>query len=559
MKAGRVTMGPGIALALAGSLILPILALVFFAQRTVAEWRQATEQSINRRASEVLLLLATALEQDMSGVQRSVLLPINEHLLMLDPPHDLLERFSRAFARFPYPESFFAWRSSDEPSGVTYFFNRLDRHAPWDHEVRPEEPYPVVTLRDPEAVRAIVTTARRLGAHGTTFVTFESDVGGVRYQCVVHLLYSGESGEIFGLTGFTVNLDWAAREYVPRVVAEVQRIGGRATDTSVEVSDHRAQIVTRLGPPLTGPVHARTFPLSFVDRALWSALPAPRPEPRIWTVRVSAANDPAYIAAARGQDLALALVTITAIVLAAGLIATTRAVRADAVSAARRANFVSTIAHEMKTPLAVIRLVADTLSQKRYAAPEKVTEYAALLGKEAARLTGVIDNLLTFVRVEEARAPYSPEPVQLVDLIDESIEHADMRLVAAGFDVTVDVGPHLPRIVVDRAAMIQVIDNLVDNALKFSGKGAILRIRGRAEARTVVLTVEDNGIGIPRDELPRVFDRFFRSRTAVPSGSGLGLTIAKRIVEDHSGRIAVDSAPGLGLTVTITLPSEETS
>jgi two-component system phosphate regulon sensor histidine kinase PhoR len=122
------------------------------------------------------------------------------------------------------------------------------------------------------------------------------------------------------------------------------------------------------------------------------------------------------------------------------------------------------------------------------------------------------------------------------------------------FDLVIDVPSDLPQVCVDRPAMIQALDNIVDNAIKYSTTEKHLAVSGRATARTVTLTVRDRGTGMTSKDLSRVFERFYRGGNVTVSGSGLGLPIAKRIVESHGGRIEVRSAVGSGTEVDVTLP-----
>jgi two-component system phosphate regulon sensor histidine kinase PhoR len=123
------------------------------------------------------------------------------------------------------------------------------------------------------------------------------------------------------------------------------------------------------------------------------------------------------------------------------------------------------------------------------------------------------------------------------------------------FELVVDVPAGLPQISVERPAMIQALDNIVDNAIKYSTTSRYLEVVGRANGKFVTLTMRDHGTGIAAEDLARVFERFYRGRNASVSGSGLGLAIAKRIVESHGGRIAIRSTVGAGTEVDVTLPA----
>jgi len=200
--------------------------------------------------------------------------------------------------------------------------------------------------------------------------------------------------------------------------------------------------------------------------------------------------------------------------------------------------------------------VGDTLANGRYTSPKTVQEYAGLLSVEASRLGASIDNLLTYARYSSSPAVSSTElaDVEPADLIEDALQGVRPVLASLKFDLVIDVPPDLPQICVDRPAMIQALDNIVDNAIKYSTTEKHLAVSARANGKSVTLTVRDRGTGIARKDLSRVFERFYRGGNVTVSGSGLGLPIAKRIVESHGGRIEVRSTIGSGTEVDVTLP-----
>jgi two-component system phosphate regulon sensor histidine kinase PhoR len=144
--------------------------------------------------------------------------------------------------------------------------------------------------------------------------------------------------------------------------------------------------------------------------------------------------------------------------------------------------------------------------------------------------------------------------VEPADLVEDALQGFRPVLANLEFDLVIDVPSDLPQISVDRPAMIQALDNIVDNAIKYSTIDKHLAVTGTATAKSVTLTIRDRGTGIDRKDLSRVFERFYRGGNVVASGSGLGLPIAKRIVESHGGRIEVRSTSGEGTEVDVTLP-----
>jgi signal transduction histidine kinase len=550
-------LGSATAIAFSLALLLGVAGLVWFGYRATREWQRSTTQLVDRRANEVLALLIAGLKRDMKGAQLSVLVPINHEALRPDPPHDLRQVFARAFARFPYPESFFVWRATDaRGDGLTYFFNRADRPPRWQTGPVTADPYPVVLERDSPETRDFISLARRQAVSGRTFALVDTRIGGVAYQAVVHLLYrSSETTQLFALVGFTVDMDWVREHYFGPIVKQVARIGGEHDEMSLQIVNESGHVVTSNGVAGRSEVVVeRPFPVVFFDPDLLAAMPPPRPQVPHWVARVAPGRQGAMDDVATGAGRTFLFISLAALTTVIGLVATARAARAAAALAAMQSDFVSTVTHELKTPLASIRLISETLARGRYSTASTIGDYARLLSDESERLRGLIDNLLTFARVNDARAAYSLEAVDLLDLVEDMLEHAGGRLTDGNFDVRVSIPSELPRIRVDRVAFIQVLANLIDNAIKYARSVRQLEIAARFEREMVVIELADRGMGIPRDEVDRVFDRFFRGQNAPAGGSGLGLTIARRVVEDHGGKIAIKSVPGESTLVRIELP-----
>jgi two-component system, OmpR family, phosphate regulon sensor histidine kinase PhoR len=216
---------------------------------------------------------------------------------------------------------------------------------------------------------------------------------------------------------------------------------------------------------------------------------------------------------------------------------------------------VSTVTHELKTPLALIRLIGETLAMRRYTSAEAVHDYARMLSGETDRLERLVDNLLTYSRINDVGRLYTFEAIHPVDLIEDALDPFQARLRELCFQVSVDVPQELPFVRADRPTIMQVFRNLIDNSIKYSGQSKALRIHAVAIDRAVRFEVADAGIGIDPSELSRVCGKFFRGSNAKVGGSGLGLAIAQRIVEDHGGRLDLASRLGHGTVSTVSIPS----
>jgi signal transduction histidine kinase len=244
---------------------------------------------------------------------------------------------------------------------------------------------------------------------------------------------------------------------------------------------------------------------------------------------------------------------VATLMLTLGLVLTVRAARASAELSELRSDFVSAVTHEIKTPIASIRAIGDTIVSGRASGPVLV-ECAHLVVREAKRLTRLVDNLLAYSRITDITEAYLFEPMDLAILLREVLDGFDRQLRDLQFSVSVHVASDVPLISGDRTALRLAFDNIVDNAIRYSADVRSLTVTATAADGQVIVDVTDRGVGIPAAELPLVMRRFVRGRGAIAGGSGLGLTIAQRIVSDHHGTLVVTSDVGQGTTVRIALP-----
>jgi signal transduction histidine kinase len=528
----------------------------------------ATEQSkrsvrllLEGRAAEQLALVRAGVVQDMRGAHASVLVPLTHGQLVLEPPYDLAEAFARGFARFPYPESFFVWKNTGGADGLAYLFNRVDRRPPWHEATRLPGPYPVDVVREPPAIRALVNEARRQADYDHPFATFETDFAGVPYQVVVNLLYRGDDEQtLFGLVGFTVNLAWVRQVYFQELIPEIARVIGDPHEMSFTIFDESRQVVTstqREDPNI--PSTERSFPLIFVDRTLIDNLQAERLPIRTWTVRAATARQSQLAAVTVSTNVTFALISLAATAALIGLFVTARGIRMAAKLATLKSDFVSSVTHELKTPLSAIRLVADTLVHERYDSLESIRDYAGILAQGTRNMTRLIENLLTYSRLSDVGHAFAFERTDLSELVEDALTHFHPLLTEHHFTVDLELSPDLPEVLADRASLLQAIDNLIDNAIKYSCERRVLRIQARAVDSVVTLVVSDRGTGIRSEELDRVCEKFFRGQGVKSSGSGLGLAIVRHVVEAHGGRLTINSVLGMGTQVELSLKTARAS
>jgi signal transduction histidine kinase len=240
-----------------------------------------------------------------------------------------------------------------------------------------------------------------------------------------------------------------------------------------------------------------------------------------------------------------------------GLVATYRLQRRESEIARLKSDFVANVSHDLKTPLSLIRMFAETLEMDRVPDEARRREYYAVLTRESERLTRLIDNVLDFSRIESGRQRYDIGHGPVEPVVHEVIESFRHPLHQQGFAVDVSIAPDLPDVPLDAEALKQALANLLDNAMKYSGDRRKIAVSARREGGGVAVEVADEGIGIPISERERIFEKFYRigrSETQGRRGSGVGLALVRHIVEAHGGRVTVDGGPGEGSRFTLHLP-----
>lgn len=218
---------------------------------------------------------------------------------------------------------------------------------------------------------------------------------------------------------------------------------------------------------------------------------------------------------------------------------------------------VSTVSHELKTPLASMRALADTLSAGRYRNAQQLQDYLGLISKENQRLSHLIDNFLAFSRLESGKHRFRLEDLSPRKIVDDAVDALKERLMVPPCSFESKVHPGLPGIRGDADALTTVLINLLDNAHKYTEDEKRISLRAYANGRAVYFEVEDNGIGLNRAEIRRVFDRFYQadqSLTRKRGGCGLGLSIVYNIVQSHGGAVEVQSEPGKGSIFRVKIP-----
>lgn len=223
-----------------------------------------------------------------------------------------------------------------------------------------------------------------------------------------------------------------------------------------------------------------------------------------------------------------------------------------------RRDFVANVSHELKTPITSIEGFAETLLDGALDEPESARRFVKIIGKQASRLHAIVEDLLVLSRVEQEarREEIVLQELPIAEVLQAAIQSCSTRAGEENMTISLVCAPTITA-GINPALLEQAVVNLLDNAVKYSGKGSVIKVEAEKKAGEVLIRVCDNGVGIASQDLSRIFERFYRvdkARSDKLGGTGLGLSIVKHIVQAHHGRVSVESSPGKGSIFTIHLP-----
>ena len=261
-----------------------------------------------------------------------------------------------------------------------------------------------------------------------------------------------------------------------------------------------------------------------------------------------------------GRSTLNIMMAVLAFIILMGLFAIYQSAREVMALSERRSKFVSSVTHELKTPLTNIRMYIEMLEQGIARDPEREQEYFRILGSESSRLSRLINNVLEFAKLEKKQTRLDLKEGTLEEVIQEVKGVMEEKLRQEGFSLKVEI-EELPPFNYDREAMIQILINLIDNSMKF-GKSMPTRqitIKVWPEPDTAKISLSDSGPGIPRHDLKKVFNDFYRvdsDLTRTTGGTGIGLALVKKLVTLMGGSVKAENNHGPGCTITISLPAK---
>lgn len=384
---------------------------------------------------------------------------------------------------------------------------------------------------EPYLFRDLLDRSRALGPQGATV-----QAEGGTYSVYLTGEASQNAGLAAGFVGLLLDQDGLAElaEEAARSVADGRRLRWGLRD---EISD--ARIAS--SDDLTGaPVVTMAFPGRFPPLTLELSPP-------------SSDSIESFFSSPRSVYLYAFLLVVG--LLTGGLALTVRTMSHQLELARMQSNFVSTVSHELKSPVTAIRQLSEMLQADRVPTDSRRRRYFDSLVELSERLTMLIDHVLDFARMDAGHTELDLIEVDLIGFVEDLVARERVRVL--DFDIQLELKAPLPRVTLDADLIALAVSNLIDNAVKFSGDSSEIVVRAAAEEETALISVQDFGIGLEPVELGRIFERFYRGSEALTravKGAGLGLTLVKQIVEAHRGSIEVSSVPGAGSTFALRLP-----
>ena len=350
-----------------------------------------------------------------------------------------------------------------------------------------------------------------------------------------------QQSELFAL-GYQFNKDYILSTLFPEILTSVEL--GKDVFVGI-LGDKDSLLYIRHNNPVSNYLVADNFSKIFVN----------------WKVALFD-NEGKSIEQLVGKEKLLYLMLFAGIIIVMfiGIVVMVRAVIHEAEISRMKSEFVSNVSHELKTPLALIRLFGETLESGIVNDERKRQEFYSIIRKESERLTHLINNVLDFSRMDTGVKEYNFKEADLVEVVRSTLEAYKFHIRDDGFKIESELPDESITLKIDKDAISQVLLNLLNNAVKYSEERKYILVKVCMNSTSALISVTDHGVGIPKEELKKIFDKFYRvstAKTRETRGTGLGLTLAKHIVEAHGGTIEVESEVGNGSRFMVSIPIGE--
>ena len=531
---------------LAVGVAIPVAILFYFQFRSLSDLGQSSRVVLRQLSQETADGVTKSLQDALRAPRTDVLLKIGQRQT---EPLDLAfieNTFEQGLVADPFVDGFYAWSDvTTEHHDDVLSFDRLTH---------------TFVVNPPEAA-VMVRQFKALAPEKRAISVFEMPLNGRRTYFLAQLRFTFPSRDrMTSFIALRVDAERLRREFIPQLVAaKFANVEGPTGFPSLEITvidgDNRV-IYPSSGATAKGFVDERTFPLVFYEPDL-SMFAAPEGgKIETWRVRTGFGDQSIpQIVAARERPQRL-MMAILAAVMALGVFLVARALAREVRLAELKSNFVSSVSHDLKTPLALIQLFAETLELGRLKSTDRAAEYYRIINSEARKLTRLINNLLDFSKIEAGLRLYRPRPADLTEVTKRVLESLQSQFRHNQFTVTARLSTPVP-VLIDPEAAEQALENLLSNAMKYSPESREILVEVLKDGQDGVVRVTDRGVGIPEKLHRRIFRKFYRIQTDAgsgPQGTGLGLAIVDHIMRGHGGSVRVVSEPGRGSTFALHFP-----
>lgn len=549
-RAMRLAVGLAIVVA------IPMAVLFYFQFRSLNDIEKTSAVVLRQLSSDTAESLTKSVEDYLKRPHISVLLRIPQarteplDLTWIDPiMHDALQES-------PFITSFFVWTERGPLANQWLAYDhRSDAQPAGALERRFRE--------DPVIGAKLLPRLRELEKTRMAIVAFNEVINGRKYYVQAQLRFESFARErMTSVVAMAVDAERLRTEFIPALLRErlanvQQPVGFPPLEAAVLAEDGTRIFQSNELRADDVPVDERSFSIIFFDKELLEFAAPYEQQREIWGLRTGYGPQaiPEIVNASTRPQMAL--MVVLAVAMALGVFLVAGAAAREVRVAELKSNFVASVSHDLKTPLALIQLFAETLELGRVRTPERAQEYFRIINGEAKKLTRLIENILDFSRMEAGLRPYRMEPADLGDLVTRVLARMETQFSQGNFVVNTQIASSLPRVLADEGATEQAIENLLANAIKYSGDARRIEVQARRAGAHLEVSVTDHGIGISRREQARIFRKFYRVQRDLgggPQGTGLGLAIVDHTMRGHGGFVRVSSEPQQGSTFTLHFP-----
>ncbi len=548
--------GMRLALGLAIVVAIPMAVLFYFQFRSLNDIEKTSAVVLRQLSSDTADSLTETVEAYLKRPYLNVLLRVPQarieplDLAWIDPI------MNEGLQESPFVTSFFVWTERGPHANQWLAYDRTSGSVPG---TGPEQRF----RNDTVFGAKLLPRLHQLVTQRRAIVAFTEEINGRNYYVQAQLRFESFARErMTSVVAIAVDAERLRHEFIPALLrdrmANVQQpVGFPSLEAAVLAEDGSRIFASNPARADDMPVDERSFAVIFFDKELL-AFAAPYEQQReIWGLRTGYGPHAIAEIVSASTRPQMALMFVLAVAMALGVFLVAGAAAREVRVAELKSNFVASVSHDLKTPLALIQLFAETLELGRVRTPERAQEYYRIINGESKKLTRLIENILDFSRMEAGLRPYRMEPADVGELVAKVLARMETQFSQGNFTVHTEIAPGLPRVMADEGATEQAIENLLANAIKYSGDARQIEVRARQAGGHLEVSVTDHGIGISRREQARIFRKFYRVQRELgggPQGTGLGLAIVDHTMRGHGGYVRVASEPHQGSTFTLYFP-----